>query len=292
MSANQVSDGGVGAPGIVFPGLLPSIPPATLLPPFNPALMPGMGIGGVVNMSNNVQQTPQPPKPSGEKPTPLILDAEGRTVDQSGKEVHLIQRIPTLKANIRAKKREEFKQQLQEKPLEESSESTFFDHRVSIRPTIRTRRAFRFHDPGHFVQVGQRERAKSRLEKLQSEISQIAKKTGISSAAKLAQLEQREDKTSVDWVPTIEWWDELILENDRYPEEGEPVKIKESVITNLVEHPLEVRCPNDPTKPSELQVYLTKKERKKLRRMNRRETWKEKQEKIRLGLEPPPEPKV
>ena len=33
-------------------------------------------------------------------------------------------------------------------------------------------------------------------------------------------------------------------------------------------------------------------EKKKLRRQNRRENWKEKQEKIRLGLEPPPEPKV
>lgn len=39
-------------------------------------------------------------------------------------------------------------------------------------------------------------------------------------------------------------------------------------------------------------VFLTKKERKKLRRQNRREAWKEEQEKIRLGLEPPPEPKV
>lgn len=39
-------------------------------------------------------------------------------------------------------------------------------------------------------------------------------------------------------------------------------------------------------------VFLTKKERKKLRRQNRRETWKEEQEKIRLGLEPPAEPKV
>ena len=51
---------------------------------------------------------PPPPaaaaaKPVGEqsKPTPLILDAEGRTVDQSGKEVHLTQRIPTLKVRGR-----------------------------------------------------------------------------------------------------------------------------------------------------------------------------------------------
>lgn len=39
-------------------------------------------------------------------------------------------------------------------------------------------------------------------------------------------------------------------------------------------------------------VFLTKKERKKLRRQNRREAWKEEQEKIRLGIEPPPEPKL
>ena len=41
-----------------------------------------------------------------------------------------------------------------------------------------------------------------------------------------------------------------------------------------------------------LPIFLTKRERKKLRRQNRREAWKDKQEKIRLGLEPPPEPKV
>jgi U4/U6 small nuclear ribonucleoprotein PRP3 len=48
----------------------------------------------------------------------------------------------------------------------------------------------------------------------------------------------------------------------------------------------------EPTKPVLLPVFLTRKERKKLRRQNRREAWKDKQEKIRIGLEPPPEPKV
>lgn len=38
-------------------------------------------------------------------------------------------------------------------------------------------------------------------------------------------------------------------------------------------------------------IYLTKEERKKLRRQNRREAEKELQEKIRLGLAPPMEPK-
>lgn len=31
------------------------------------------------------------------KPTPLILDEKGRTVDASGKEVELTHRMPTLK---------------------------------------------------------------------------------------------------------------------------------------------------------------------------------------------------
>ena len=39
-------------------------------------------------------------------------------------------------------------------------------------------------------------------------------------------------------------------------------------------------------------VMLTKKERKKMRRQSRAEALKEQQEKIRLGLMPPPEPKV
>lgn len=34
------------------------------------------------------------------KPTPLILDELGRTVDASGKEVELTHRMPTLKGNM------------------------------------------------------------------------------------------------------------------------------------------------------------------------------------------------
>lgn len=47
----------------------------------------------------------------------------------------------------------------------------------------------------------------------------------------------------------------------------------------------------DTDKPVTLGVYLTKKEQKKLRRQTRREGQKELQEKVRLGLMPPPEPK-
>ena len=70
------------------------------------------------------------------------------------------------------------------------------------------------------------------------------------------------------------------------------VVVKADYISNLVEHPLEVEAPGEAEEAADLKVYLTAKERKKLRRMNRREAWKEKQDKIRLGLEPAPEAKV
>lgn len=226
-----------------------------------------------------------------DKPTPLILDSEGRTVDSSGREVQLTHVVPTLKANIRAKKREEFKAQLQEKPTEENSEAKFFDPRISARPNVRNRKSLRFHEPGKFQQMADRMRMKAQLSKLQSEISQIAKKTGITSATKLAQIAPKVEQTSTD-IPQVEWWDSVILENDTYGNENEDPKIKEEAITHLIEHPIQMKAPTLPSKPVFLPVFLTKKERKKLRRQNRREAWKEEQEKIRLGLIAPPEPKL
>ncbi len=99
----------------------------------------------------------------------------------------------------------------------------------------------------------------------------------------------------------------------------ETVNFDSATISNLVEHPIQLRAPSDPLQPQYLkvtvgvsdgrvsisvsyldwkfvndgifQVFLTKKERKKLRRQNRKEMLREKTEKIRLGLEAPPEPK-
>ena len=127
-------------------------------------------------------------KGSSLKPTPLILNAEGRTVDQSGKEVQLIQRMPTLKANIRAQKKEQFVKLTHEKQTTSTAEAKFQDTRLDIKAPIRTRRAFHFHEKGTFETIGQKIRTKATLDLLQKEIAQQAKKTGISSAARLALL--------------------------------------------------------------------------------------------------------
>lgn len=97
---------------------------------------------------------------TADKPKPLILDKEGRTIDVSGRQVQLTQVLPTLKANIRAKKREELKASASSKAGAEQEEAAWFDSRLSLRPNLRTKRTLRFHEPGKFQQLADRIRMK------------------------------------------------------------------------------------------------------------------------------------
>jgi len=118
--------------------------------------------------------------------------------------------MPTLKANIRAQKKEQIIKFNQDKQTDDSSEHKFYDSRVDLKTAMRPKRAFKFHEKGTFENLAQRLRTKvfsliyqifiivfnmfliidlkAQLEKLQKEIAQAAKKTGISSAARLALL--------------------------------------------------------------------------------------------------------
>lgn len=179
-----------------------------------------------------------------EKPKPLILDEEGRTVDTTGRTISLPTLAPTLKANIRAKKKEIFNKASQpaERSYEEEGQK-FVDERIVAKSAMRTKRSLRFHEPGKFQQMAERMRMKSQLEKLQNEISQIARKTGISSATKLALIAPKQDSHADD-VPQMEWWDSVILTNDLNTMDGEKVAIRESAITNLIEHPTQMKPPS------------------------------------------------
>ncbi|XP_073703073.1 U4/U6 small nuclear ribonucleoprotein Prp3 [Garra rufa] len=226
------------------------------------------------------------------KPTPLILDELGRTVDASGKEVELTHRMPTLKANIRAVKREQFRQQLKEKPSDDLESTSYFDPRVALTAAQRAKRGFRFHEQGRFEKIAQRIRTKAQLEKLQMEIAQAAKKTGIQASTKLALIAPKKELGEGE-IPHIEWWDSYILPSHiELSAHANFDDVEMHGVTTLVEHPIQMAPAVDTDKPVTLGVYLTKKEQKKLRRQTRREGQKELQEKVRLGLMPPPEPKV
>ncbi|GMS89013.1 hypothetical protein PENTCL1PPCAC_30846 [Pristionchus entomophagus] len=176
---------------------------------------------------------------------------------------------------------------------EKKEETEFVDPRLILKSASRGRRAIVFHEKGEFEQIANKQRAKAKLEKLQQEISKAAKQTGISSAVKLAMVTPA-GTSKVEMIPPIEWWDQVVIEADDYdnlPTEEDASRY-DSTISDLIEHPIKLQPPNESLQPHYLRVYLTTKERKKIRRQNRKETLKEKQEKIRLGLEKPPEPKV
>uniref|UniRef100_A0A5K3EX81 PRP3 domain-containing protein n=1 Tax=Mesocestoides corti TaxID=53468 RepID=A0A5K3EX81_MESCO len=234
----------------------------------------------------------------------LIFDEHGKTIDATtGEEVHIPQRTPTLKANVRAQKSQGVKEVVEAagpKKPKVSTSSPYFDPRLSLKSAARPKRSLSFYEPGKFIKIGQRMRTKAQLEKLQESVAQAAKRTGIASAAKLATIQPKRhvDETS---VPSVEWWDAYILKDGitsyDSSNEGllEPASaaalINESWITDLIEHPIKMKAPTELHKPPEIPLLLTKKERKKLRRQNRQEAQKERQERVRLGLEKPPEPK-
>ncbi|NWI89007.1 PRPF3 protein, partial [Pitta sordida] len=211
------------------------------------ALKPGLiGNANMVGLANLHAMGIAPPKvelKDQTKPTPLILDEQGRTVDASGKEIELTHRMPTLKANIRAVKREQFKQQLKEKPSEDMESNTYFDPRVSITPAQRQKRTFKFHEKGKFEKIAQRLRTKAQLEKLQAEISQAARKTGIHTSTKLALITPKKELKEGE-IPEIEWWDSYIIPNGLDLKGGTSSKRDEYFgITNLVEHPAQLNPP-------------------------------------------------
>ncbi|XP_037681877.1 U4/U6 small nuclear ribonucleoprotein Prp3-like [Choloepus didactylus] len=259
------------------------------------ALMPGLtgdtGMPGLAGLRAMGLARPRVAFKEQTKPTPLILDDQGRTVDATGKEIELTRRMPTLKANIRAVKGEQFRQRLAEKPSEDTGSNTFFDPRVSTAPSRRWRRTFKFHHKGEFGRTAQRLRTKAQLEKLQAEISEAARRTGLHTSTEPALLAPKKELKEGD-IPGMEWWDSYIVPNGFALTEENPERGDYFGISNLVEHPAQLNPPVHREPPLTLGVYLTEKERKKLRRQTRSEAQKELREKVRLGLMPPPEPKA
>ena len=182
-------------------------------------------------------------------------------------------------------------------PKFDEDEIGIIDSRLTMKGPERGRRpTFKFVKEGEYQKQANIQRKTAQLHLLQSEIETVAKQTGISTAVKLALVTPDVDQGASTYLPSIEWWDELVLQKKTYEAIPSPDLPSEeryaTTITRLIEHPIESKAANEPVVPQVLKVYLTKKERKKLRRQNRREVLKEEAEKVRLGLKPPPEPKV
>ncbi|KNC75089.1 hypothetical protein SARC_12379, partial [Sphaeroforma arctica JP610] len=241
-------------------------------------------------------------------PKSLRFDEQGRFVDADGNVIEVNRRTNHLQANMRARREQEEKERERraggvyvhkEKAEVVPEVLPYMDPRITMKDSGRKRRAMVLVEPGKYERVAENIRTKHMVAQLEKEIGEAAEKTGISASTKLALLTPK-DTLGIN-VPVTEWWDAAVLVTGLYPDEGVDVKAvtqpttegedaKKGVhgifrgVTNLVEHPVPHEPPAESDQNVAIPLYLTKKERVKIRRQRRREAWQEEQEKIRLGL--------
>jgi len=171
---------------------------------------------------------------------------------------------------------------------EEAFENPYFDPKAVPTRSTRVARGLLFNQRGKYLDQASKLRAQSRLEQIKAVLAKQARQTGLD--------ENSERGFMVQMPPEVEWWDEGLLDEPTYDCIDDPAKVKidgdNSIITLYVQHPVLLKAPQDQLLVQVKPMYLTSKEQAKLRRMRRNADLKELQAKIRLGLEPPPPPKV
>lgn len=210
---------------------------------------------------------------------PLLLDKQGRQIDEQGRLV-VVQKEQTATLLVNKKQGPEM-ESLQgpgkkgaDMPGKKEAVS-HIDPRVDMPAIERERRTLRFVKPGKYIARAQTMRMKQ-----------------ISREMRSNQFETTDEGTvrrqiALEPIPDVEWWDELLLDGDSYDS-----KLKENAITNMIHVPILLDPVAEVHEPAPMQMMLTQKERKKIKRIKKQEKQKEEQDKIRLGLIQPPEPKM
>lgn len=145
-----------------------------------------------------------------------------------------------------------------------------------------------FNQKGKYIQQANALRRQAALEAMKKRIAEQARKAGLDEDRDV------EKAFTFDAPPELEWWDEALVDGKDYSKIPGSLKIStpDSIVTIYIQHPVAIEPPQEKLAPEPKPMYLTPKEQQKLRRQRRMMELKEKQAKIRLGLEPAPPPKV
>ena len=177
--------------------------------------------------------------------------------------------------------------------LEEIKSNPYFDPSLGPRNAVvkgRISRQLVFNQKGKYIQQAANLRRQAQLELMKKRIAERARQAGLEEDL------DTEKAFLVPPPPGIEWWDEGLVDGRSYDVIGDPTKLKidtpDSIITIYIQHPVQLEPPQEKNNPPPKPMYLTSKEQAKIRRQRRQADQKEQQAKIRLGLEPPPPPKV
>lgn len=243
-------------------------------------------------------QTLEKKKLESAKPPPLLLDSQGRAVDAAGKLIASSISTTNIKT-IKANKKFDL---LESTPAPDLTKSKYYDPRMAVPKVGRQKRDWSFVEHGTYIKKGEKMRTKAEEMQIRRKIE--AETGGSGSVDKMEddmgddinpnmiQLGVKEEPKIEDPIPSVEWWDEAIMTIDEYPSDAvmeNPIKILKHDLWQYVEHP-PIQDNSGP--PPVLPQMSTKKELQKMRRERRLEVLREKQERVLLGIDPPPPPKV
>lgn len=176
------------------------------------------------------------------------------------------------------------------------------DKNLATEPSAHRPRPLKFNAPGKFVAKAEAERAAAHIRQLEREIAEATENLGndldVNLVADILRSEQTGDEE-------MEWWDVPFLRQEaaaatttRTPSSSSSslyfssFSLAFDILGNLIQRPSLTSAQTKNGNSEALKIYLTPEERKKLRRQRRLEAQKEVQEKIALGLLPPPPAKV
>ncbi|KAL8744499.1 MAG: hypothetical protein Q9190_003259 [Brigantiaea leucoxantha] len=177
--------------------------------------------------------------------------------------------------------------------IEEIRNNPYFDSSLGAQTATaraRTSKQFVFNQKGKYIQQAAALRRQAALEAMKRRIAESSRKAGIDEDL------ETEKAFLVQAPPEIEWWDEGLVNGTDYTSistpQGSKIDTPDSIITLYVQHPVALNPPQEAHMPALKPMHLTKREQAKVRRQRRQADLKEKQAKVRLGLEPPEPPKV
>ncbi|AOA63517.1 Splicing factor, component of the U4/U6-U5 snRNP complex [Komagataella phaffii CBS 7435] len=166
----------------------------------------------------------------------------------------------------------------------------YLDQTTLSKPT-RPYRPLKFVEKGTYVKKAEEQR--ERLKKQQEEQQLRSEKESLGLEPDEALGEQYYKPIL---PPSIEPWDKPLLKGNSYDNLDDVTFLdsedEDNPITIYIQHPVPIPCPWEKNEPAPPSLYLTKEEQKRLRRNERAIKHKEIQDRIKLGLDPAPPPKV
>ncbi|CAI5756547.1 unnamed protein product [Candida verbasci] len=209
-------------------------------------------------------------------------------------ELHpLLRNITTTQAKIVPKYHNPVTNQSGKKWFDPTLFNPYIDQSTINKPPRASHksRALKFNKQGKYIAKGDKLREQLKIEQEEQQEFQKLQAQGLIPNKNIG-----EDLYKIQYPPLIEWWDRPYLRDNNYSNIQDESRLvldnDDQPITSYIQHPILLPPIWDHFNQIDTKIYLTKKERKRIRRNDRQIRHKEKQDRIKLGFEPPPPPKV